>query len=168
MGYHGRMLSRRRLLCALFLSACLGSCTGSSDDTSVAAVRLPPLSKNCELLHQRFEEFASPDLCKGMSATNVLTSKPKMGGALLQSVNRKQVKLGVNQKEYFVYTLSFQSRTKAFDVTTISAADVDFAPQKFYSVDLMSNCRYEQLKQEQNSVAELLSGFQLPKRLACF
>lgn len=162
------MQKLHRFLLPLAAAATLVACSKSGTNNQQQAVsNLPPMSANCESLHDKFERSANATLCNDSTPGNVLEASPLVGGALLQSVERKQITVGNSQKGLFQYTLQFRTRDLSYIVYAVSEADVDFQTNKFYAVDLMNNCRYQAMKDAGASGTRYIKSFKLPSRLAC-
>lgn len=159
-----RVLARSLLV--LLPTLAVSGCMFGAREESVKS--LPPMSKNCEWLQERSDDFvAQQNFCEGMTPDMLLATKPKMGGALLESVSRSYIGFPDVEQKYFRYDLTFRTRSNAFVLTTISTEDIDFPTNKFYAVDLLNACRIELLNRQENPSPRLLDSFLLPNKLAC-
>jgi hypothetical protein len=161
MRYTSVMRSSHRFLLPLLLATTLVACGKGQQQEALKG--LPPMSKNCEWLQDRFDTFVGqPAYCSTFTAQN-MDAQPYFGGAQLQSVN----KTVSAQKGYFQYDLVFHTRTSTVTVSTLSTANIDFAAGKFYAVDLLNTCRFQALQQTPVAPASLLQSFSLPNKLTC-
>ena len=161
------MQKLHRLLLPVATAALLVACSKSGGDkTQQGIIGLPPMSANCEALHERFQKAATPELCDSVTAENIYEVPPMIGAGMLQAVERRQITVGSSKKTFFHYALQFRTRNLSYIVNTVSDADVDYLTNKFYAIDLMNNCRYEQIK-DSSAGPRMVKEFKLPNRLAC-
>jgi hypothetical protein len=162
--YDGDMRKPLRLLCITLLG--LTAC--SSGEKPQAIRELPPMSRNCEWLQERFEQFvAERNFCAGLTPHELLATEPKLGGARLDSVASDIVKIRGTEEEYFQYKMIFSTRTIAFPMTMVSRKHIEFQTGKFYAVDLYNVCRFETVSAQDAPTPKLLESFVMPNKLSC-
>lgn len=159
------MRNARRLL---FVALVLALTACSDGEEPLAIKELPPMSRNCEWLTQRFEEFAAQqNFCAGLTPHALLVQKPSMGGARLDRVNKTLVKIRNSEEEYFQYDMQFSTRTTAQQVSIVSKQEIDFQTDKFYAVDLYNVCRFQTISSQDAPTPKLLESFVIPNKLSC-